>query len=313
MGRIVIATVVSSWATLWACNPGVSQASPPESERQQSPPSATGEAALATIAVSAVAKSPDVSLPIPARDHAPERPEEGWCAETAIQEALLHFGAFVPQSAINRAGEPRNPDLYWSDVPVAMKALGLKYRGFGNSSDGDNMTRFLDWIETQVDAGRPVIAGVKIHPTEHPEWGLDHMVLIVGHDRGEALYINTTWGYRQRFTRAELAGSDRGIAFHNGRGRYFAYAIHGLRASRRDPAVARMKIESESESELRVALVASNLRVGATYELTRHRAVRGKSVATETFVADGSERRMVATIDKSRSALFRYRLVKAPD
>lgn len=310
---IVIASVGLAGGVGFGCNSSVSQASPPESLPQdQSPPAAEEPQTPAPTGSGQSAapsgKQPDLLLAIPARDHAPERPEAGWCAETALQEALLYYGAFVPQRVINRAGEPTHPDLYWSDVPVAMKSLGLRYRRYSNKSNGDNMSAFLDWIEAQLDAGRPVIAGVKIHPTEHPEWGLDHMVLVVGHDRGQALYINTTWGYRKRFTRAELATSAHGIAFHNGRGRYFAYAILGPRGLRPQVRVGAIDIDSEDDDELRGSVVAAGLEVGRSYRLSEFWTAKGKPKATRAFTAESAEQRLPVVVNKKRAAIFRYQI-----
>jgi len=133
------------------------------------------------------------ALPIPARSHAPEAPPEGWCGETAIQEGLLTLGLWAPQRFINEAGKPVHPDLYSSDIPVALSALGVRYAAY---SGGKGFDAFAKWVSKAVDEGDPVIAGVKILPTQHPEWGLDHFVLVVGHGE-EGLLVNTTWGSRR--------------------------------------------------------------------------------------------------------------------
>ena len=54
---------------------------------------------------------------------------------------------------------------------------------------------FARWAREAIDEGDPVLAGVKIVPTAHPEWGLDHFVLVVGHG-SRGLLVNTTWGHR---------------------------------------------------------------------------------------------------------------------
>jgi hypothetical protein len=162
-------------------------------------------------------------LDIPARKQAPESPKEGWCAETAIQEAMIYFGKRISQRRINHAGRPSHPDLYWSDLPRALAQLGFKFRRW---SGPRGQKAFVAWVKKQLRAGKPVLAGVKLLPTRHPQWGLDHIVLIVGFDDA-ALHINTTWGTRQRRTLAELAGQ-KGISFRNRSGRFFAFALEGL-------------------------------------------------------------------------------------
>jgi hypothetical protein len=176
----------------------------------------------------AAAEAEAVRLEIPARSQAAESPKAGWCGETAIQEALLYHGAWVPQRRINRAGEPRNPDLYWSDIPRALRRLGVRFETWSGRGDQASFTR---WVRDQLRRGRPVLAGVKLYPTEHPSWGLDHMVLIVGVDGDGGMRINTTWGYPIRRSAAELGSKRRGTSLANRYGRHFAHAIVGPAAS----------------------------------------------------------------------------------
>jgi hypothetical protein len=132
-------------------------------------------------------------LPIAARSQAAESPRAGWCGETAIQEALLHVGAWAPQRAINRAGKPVHPDLYAQDIPVALTELGVRYAVY---TQGKGFEPFARWVRVALEQGDPVLVGVKILPTQHPEWGLDHFVLAVGHGT-KGLLVNTTWGSRR--------------------------------------------------------------------------------------------------------------------
>jgi hypothetical protein len=130
-------------------------------------------------------------LPIAARSQAPESPPSGWCGETAIQEGLLHLGAWASQRAINRAGRPVHPDLYSPEIPIALTELGVRFAFYQTTTRG--YAGFAAWSRKAVDDGDPVLAGVKILPTAHPEWSLDHFVLVVGYgDKG--LLVNTTWG-----------------------------------------------------------------------------------------------------------------------
>ena len=115
------------------------------------------------------------ALPIAARRHAPEAPPQGWCGETAIQEALLYFGVWAPQARINASAKPAHPDLYSNDVPVALAALGARFEAYRAGAEP-----YVRFVRRAIDEGDPVIAGVKILPTEHPSWGLDHFVLVVG-------------------------------------------------------------------------------------------------------------------------------------
>ncbi|MDB4997221.1 MAG: hypothetical protein JWM74_4653 [Myxococcaceae bacterium] len=152
--------------------------------------------ALGLIAADARAEQPDgavLTLPIAARSQAAESPRAGWCGETAIQEALLHVGAWAPQRAINRAGKPVHPDLYSQDLPVALAELGVRYQMY---AQGKGFEPFARWVRAALEQGDPVLVGVKILPTDHPDWGLDHFVLAVGHGT-KGLLVNTTWGSRR--------------------------------------------------------------------------------------------------------------------
>ena len=59
-----------------------------------------------------------ISLNIPDTGQEERRPDSGWCGEAAIQMALSHYGMYVSQRTINRAGKPIHPDLYANEIPV---------------------------------------------------------------------------------------------------------------------------------------------------------------------------------------------------
>ncbi|MBX3187817.1 MAG: hypothetical protein KF819_12410 [Labilithrix sp.] len=149
-------------------------------------------------------------LAIPARAQAREAPKAGWCGETAIQEGLLHLGAWAPQRLINAAGRPSHPDLYSPDIPVALTELGVRHTFYASRRGFDAFAR---WVRAALEEGDPVLAGVKILPTAHPEWGLDHFVLVVGHgDKG--LLVNTTWGTREWVSDTRTPGLSLANAFY---------------------------------------------------------------------------------------------------
>jgi len=263
------------------------------------PPAPEPERAAQRIAPPAAESPVDRVLDIPARDQAPERPETGWCAETAIQEAMLYFGAYAPQRDINRAGSPRNPDLYWDDVPVALDALGLestRWSGRGGQS------KFTAWVRERLHDGHPVIAGVKLYPTEHPRWGLDHIVLIVGAEKTGALLINTTWGWRTRRSKSELASTDEGISLANRSGRQFAYAVTGFSSERPWPRV-RLRVVGESKSAIEAEVHATGLIEGSRYELRRIDSA-GDVVARETFEAGATSDIFPVALDPGEPAQF---------
>lgn len=139
----------------------------------------------------ALADPPQAVLAVAPVAQAPESPKEGWCGEAAIQEGLFALGAYVSQARVNRAGKPSHPDLYASELPAALLALGvegvwMKARGF------DAVRAFT---AEAVARGRPVVAGAKLLPTAHPSWGLDHFVVLAGVEASGVL-VDTTWGTR---------------------------------------------------------------------------------------------------------------------
>ncbi len=134
-------------------------------------------------------------LPIPARKQHPDSPPTGWCGETAIQEALLYYGVWASQRTIHAAGKPRNPDLYSDELPAALQALGFSlemYRPVRSAG----YEGFARWVREAIDRGVPVLIGVKILPTQNPQWDVDHFVLAVGYGK-KGLLVNTTWGHRE--------------------------------------------------------------------------------------------------------------------
>lgn len=233
------------------------------------------------------------ALPIPPRSHAPEAPPSGWCGETAIQEGLLSLGVWAPQRVINKAGNPVHPDLYSTDIPVALAELGVRYSFYGGPRGFEGFAR---WVGKAVDEGDPVIAGVKILPTEHPEWGLDHFVLVVGH--GEAgLLVNTTWGSRRWVGDTTTPGLSLRNAF-------YAIRLHGV-ALPPKAVGARLTVLEEDASVVKVRVACTGLEAGHSYRLER-RAVRTDDQPAWSEQLEASSDRIARelTLDANRPARF---------
>jgi len=159
------------------------------------------------------------------------------------------LGAYVSQAAIHRAGRPTHPDLYSNEIPVALAALGARYSRFS----GGGYRAFVAWTSAALDRGFPVLAGVKLLPTQHPEWGLDHFVLVVG--EGEpGLLVDTTWGTRI-WSNEE---SRRGISF--------IHAGYGLRLEGLAGAVLPARVVVLQEDDARVTLRVVCVGTGTTVE-----------------------------------------------
>jgi hypothetical protein len=202
--------------------------------------------------------SADSALPIPARNQGPGAPKAGWCGETAIQEALLHLGVYAPQRLVNAAGHPTHPDLYSPDIPVALTELGVRFTPYVAKKAG--FDPYADFLRSAIDEGDPVIAGVKILPTEHPEWGLDHFVLVVGHGE-KGFLVNTTWGRREWIAK----GATEGLAFGSAN---YALRMRGMHLpSGATPARAALLEELVDTVKLHVA--CTHTVPGVAYRMER--------------------------------------------
>jgi hypothetical protein len=242
-------------------------------------------------------------LNIPDRDHDPGHPKEGWCGETAIQEALLYHGAYFPQKVINKAGKPAHADLYAQDIPVALKGLGAAFEW---SKGQRRLSVFLGWIRTQIKAGVPVFAGVKIHPTKHPEWGLDHFVLVVGFDK-KSFTFNTTWGRRMRRTVEQVGSTKKGYAFANRYNAYYALRITGPAKRAKGEVPVRLFAAKETKKALDVIVKCERLTPGATYVLSKSPAFNKPAAPFAAFKAPAATYAFHATLDKSKPAVYRCR------
>jgi hypothetical protein len=204
----------------------------------------------------------EVVLTIPDRPQAKESPSSGWCGETAIQEALLRYGAWVSQKAIHDAGRSIHPDLYSPEVPVALASLGVVFDTYGatKASALGGAGGFAGYVRAAIDAGDPVLAGVKLLPTAHPDWALDHFVLAVGYGP-KGLLVNTTWGEQQWVP----DGAKKGISFERA---FYALRIRGV-AGPKGHASTPARATVASEGDVLVQLLVScpaMAKEGATLE-----------------------------------------------
>lgn len=179
-------------------------------------------------------------LAIPDRHQAPESPPSGWCGETAIQEGLLHLGVWASQRAIHDAGNSKHPDLYSDELPKALAALSIETSTFAGKD-------YESWVQRAIADGDPVIAGVKILPSEHPTWGLDHFVLVVGYGV-QGFLVNTTWGHQQWASE------------HSKKGISFGKAFYGIRLRAR-PNAARLRVLREDKTTVTLSVECATSRI----------------------------------------------------
>jgi hypothetical protein len=252
-----------------------------------------------------VEPSREVQLEIPDVGQEKREPKEGWCGESAIQMALAYYGAYASQKVIHRAGKPKHPDLYPEDIPVALGSLGLEYKQWS----GDGLQPFLKWVRSDLAAGHPVLISVKIYPTAHPEWSLDHFVLATGCTKN-ALTLNDTWGKREPRSNAQLTSKEKGLSLVNRQNTCFGYSILGLKTSLAGLKPVRIQIQ-HAEKRVELRITAERLEHGKHYRLVKFTDLaalqkpdaRGEVV--RSFVADGKRFEITETIGLDDARLYR--------
>ncbi len=246
-----------------------------------------------------------VSLPIPDRQWAPEAPQEGWCGESSIQMAALYYGAYLPQAAINAAGEPKSPDLWVEDVGRAMKAVGLRFEQWPSQKSDDRIeegNRFIAWIRDQIAHGHPVLLGTKILPAEHPKWNVDHLVLAVGYSE-KGLVMNTNIEDRQTVVSyGQLLSQNRGYSLLSPEKKYFGFAITGFDDSGQRASVT-TEVAKETADAVTLWVTVRSLKPGKSYVLQRDDLHGG--VTERAFVAQGEEQVLSETVGAHETAVFR--------
>jgi hypothetical protein len=156
---------------------------------------------------------------------------------------------------------------------------------------------FAKWARAAIDAGDPVLAGVKILPTEHPSWGLDHFVLVVGYgDLG--MRVNTTWGHREWVGDTTTPGLSLANAFYGLRLRGQSALPPGARA-------ARLELLEEGVDRVNVRVICTGLGAGAHVRFERRGRPDASPEWSEDATATGEEASRTVTIPAGRVARFR--------
>jgi hypothetical protein len=260
------------------------------------------------VPASVVRSGKSVQLAIADRPSDTACPPEGWCGESAIQQALLYYGAYVPQKAINAAGRPAHPDLYSEDIPRAVKALGMGAAPCVKESR--DYAAYSAWLREQIDAGRPVVIGMKINPTKHPEWGVDHFLLAVGHS-DDSLIFNTTWKEQRTVTFKDLGTTKPDLSFKNSYNSYYGVAVTGPEGLGDGFAAVRLFVRKEDAKEVTLAVKCEGLSAGARYVVYRLSAADQKTARPlAVFEAKGGPVfAFVDTASPADTAIYRCRKV----
>ena len=86
---------------------------------------------------------------------------------------------------------------------------------------------------------------MKILPTKHPEWGLDHFVTVIGYGE-KGLLVNTTWGSRQWVDDKATTG----LSFTNA---FYAIRFDGLKLTAGRTA-ARLTVLEETTEKVKLRI-----------------------------------------------------------
>ena len=162
---------------------------------------------------------------------------------------------WAPQRLINAAGRPVHPDLYSPEIPVALGALGVRHTFYAGARGYEP---FAKWVRAAIDEGVPVFAGVKLLPTQHPEWGLDHFVLAVGHGP-KGILVNTTWGSQKWIDATATTGISLERAFYGIR-------LTGL-ATAPSATAARVTVLDETAPNVKVRVSCTGLSKDSVYRI----------------------------------------------
>ncbi len=204
---------------------------------------------------------------------------------------------------IHQAGSPKHPDLYSNELAIALRTLGARYEAC--SKEAYDVTEFIGWCRAQVQAGHPVIAGVKLNPTRHRDWSLDHFVLIKG-SGPDSLTYNTTWKYDASGTHEELSSTRSAIAFKNPFDDYDGIAVTGLETRRPGDAAVRVFLRIPWKGQVDLKVKCEGLIKGSRYRLLVASAPTGAEfLPVASFTAPRNTAAFTVVLDASRMAVFR--------
>jgi len=163
----------------------------------------------------------------------------GFCGETTIQMGALYYGMYFPQEYVNEVGTPNKIDLHAADVSLAMTNINMNFGkymdDFGDNElpDGEGLYNgydvYFEWMREQLDNNLPVFVGVKRSPDIHPNWFVDHFVLLIGYSDTSFQFDSNTEEGQIKFSYDILTrNKHRGYTFKNHNNRRFAYSIIGM-------------------------------------------------------------------------------------
>ena len=248
-----------------------------------------------------------VLLDVPAMKQQPGSPKEGWCGEASIQMIGLYHGLYAPQATINRLGRPKTPDLRTAaDLATALGALGLRFTPY--PTDAPNLPAFVRAVEGELDRGVPVLVGMKIYPSAHPDWPLDHVCVARGYSSG-SMAINDTWAFAPDHASWErLGGTRKGISFVNAQRRFVAFAVEPAPGEGQPVRLTPDDTAAFYRAD-KVPLTAhlAGLETAKTYEIVRFSLPNGKATVVATIHPTATKTETSVAAPRGEISLFRVR------
>jgi len=158
-----------------------------------------------------------VILDIPPREQwcwSDQCPGVGYCGETGLQSAALHFGSWVSQEIVRNSDGPCSNKLSGqcqllvgvNDVTSATN-LKLKYTTWNSNLSTPQSTAFLSWIKSSLDLGYPIVAG--FYAVGGTDSDYDHIMIIIGYDSttsGTVSYVYWNDFSQQATTKVSVSG-----------------------------------------------------------------------------------------------------------
>jgi len=243
--------------------------------------------------------------------------EGGFCGETTIQMGALYYGMYFPQMVTHDAGTPEKIDLHAADISLAMTKINMNFDkymdDFGDNEDPNKeglyngYDVYFDWMREQLDNNTPVFVGVKRSPDIHPNWFVDHFVLLIGYSDSTFQFNSNTEEGQIKFTYDILTDNKhRGYTFKNHNNRRFAYSITGMEYTK-DSIPVRLNLqEFKSFEEVVVEGRIDALDDTKSYSLLRYdtyekiKGIEDYSLGNLIDVADQS------LIIQSEDGLFKF-------
>lgn len=136
---------------------------------------------------------------------------EGSCGEACIWSISQFFKINISQKEINAIVNPPNRGIHSGEILKILKKLKIPFTNI-SSTVSDPSLFLKEKIIKNIQAGNPVLLGVKIYPDENPKWVCDHFILIVGFNSETKELIFNSNEERDRITQSKLLNKKDGYS-----------------------------------------------------------------------------------------------------